>query len=83
MVRELQQEQVSSRQYQYTPLHDIQGWTGVQGDLFDSLLVFENYPVSKVISFKTMVFQVENVQMQKQTNYPFNHYNRRCGTNQY
>ena len=42
----LQADQVSSRQYQYTPLQDVQGWTGIKGDLFDSLLVFENYPVT-------------------------------------
>ena len=49
-LENLQQEQVSSRQYQHTSLQAIQGWTGVQGDLFDSIMVFENYPVSKVLS---------------------------------
>ena len=53
-LQELQEDQVSSRQYQYTPLQEIQRWTGVSGDLFDSLLVFENYPVSEVISIKGM-----------------------------
>ena len=57
----LQQDQVSSRDYQHTALHEIQGWTGVQGDLFDSLLVFENYPVSKVVSSRKWSLQVENV----------------------
>ncbi|MEO7533118.1 MAG: amino acid adenylation domain-containing protein, partial [Ferruginibacter sp.] len=66
----LQDEQVSSRGYQYTPLQQVQEWTGIQGDLFDSLLVFENYPVSKVISEKQFGFRVENVKVHEQTNYP-------------
>ncbi|MEJ7558100.1 MAG: non-ribosomal peptide synthase/polyketide synthase [Pedobacter sp.] len=69
-LQAIQNGQVSSRQYQYTPLQDIQRWTGVQGDLFDSLLVFENYPVSKVISSAQWSLQVENVQIQEQVNYP-------------
>jgi amino acid adenylation domain-containing protein/non-ribosomal peptide synthase protein (TIGR01720 family) len=33
-------------QYEHTPLHDLQRWSGRSGDaLFDTLLVFENYPV--------------------------------------
>ncbi|RZM27139.1 MAG: amino acid adenylation domain-containing protein, partial [Pedobacter sp.] len=69
-LQAIQNDQVSSRQYQYTPLQDIQRWTGVQGDLFDSILVFENYPVSKVISSAQWNLQVENVHIQEQVNYP-------------
>ena len=39
-------------QYQYTPLQEIQRWAGISGDLFDSILVFENYPVSEIIGSK-------------------------------
>jgi amino acid adenylation domain-containing protein/non-ribosomal peptide synthase protein (TIGR01720 family) len=66
----LQAEQVASRQYQYTPLQDIQAWTRVQGDLFDSLLIFVNYPVSEIIESGKWSLQIENAQMQEQTNYP-------------
>jgi amino acid adenylation domain-containing protein/non-ribosomal peptide synthase protein (TIGR01720 family) len=69
-LHDLQADQVSSRQYQYTALQDVQGWTGVKGDMFDSLLIFENYPVSKLISSKTWSLQVENVEVTEQTNYP-------------
>jgi len=68
----IQGEQVSSRQYQHTALQDIQQWTGVQGDLFDTILVFENYPISKLLSSGKWSLQVENVRMHEQTNYPFN-----------
>ena len=69
-LRDLQADQVSSREYQYTALHEVQGWTGVKGDLFDSILVFENYPVSKLVASGTWSLQVENSTIIEQTNYP-------------
>ncbi|HEX7332938.1 MAG TPA: amino acid adenylation domain-containing protein, partial [Pyrinomonadaceae bacterium] len=46
-LKRLQEQQVEARQYEYTPLIQIQGWSGVARSQrpFDSLLVFENYPV--------------------------------------
>jgi non-ribosomal peptide synthetase component F len=46
-LRELQAEQVELRQYEYSPLVAVQGWSEVERgrSLFESLLVFENYPV--------------------------------------
>jgi non-ribosomal peptide synthetase component F len=38
--------------------------------LFDSLLVFENYPVSKLINSKKWSLQVENLEVTAQNNYP-------------
>jgi amino acid adenylation domain-containing protein len=69
-LQELQSDQVSSRHYQYTPLQEIQKFTKVIGDLFDSLLVFENYPVSEIVKAKQWSLKVENMQMKEQTNYP-------------
>jgi non-ribosomal peptide synthetase component F len=69
-LKSLQDEQVSSRGYQFTPLHEIQEWTRIHGDLFDSLMVFENYPLSKMIASRQWGLQVGNVQMNEQTNYP-------------
>jgi hypothetical protein len=66
----LQAEQVASRQFQHTPLQDAQRYTGIQGDFFDSLLVFENYPVSKVISSKKWSVDIENVDMHDPAIYP-------------
>lgn len=44
---ELQNELAESRQYEYTPLFQIQKWSDIkQGEaLFDSIVVFENFPV--------------------------------------
>ncbi|MEO7535571.1 MAG: non-ribosomal peptide synthase/polyketide synthase, partial [Ferruginibacter sp.] len=69
-LQNMQADQVASRGYQYSPLQEIQGWTGITGDMFDSLLVFENYPVSKIIAAKKWTLEVENVHMDEQTNYP-------------
>ena len=67
---EIQDHQFTSRQHQYTPLSEVQSWTGVRGDLFDTLLVFENYPVSDIIGSKKWSMSVDNVQMDEMTNYP-------------
>ncbi|MFE3578025.1 amino acid adenylation domain-containing protein [Streptomyces vinaceus] len=42
----LQQAQAEARQYEYVPLPQIQGWSGVARgtNLFDSLVAFENFP---------------------------------------
>jgi amino acid adenylation domain-containing protein len=49
-LKELQALQVELREYDYCPLELIQGWSGLgrQTALFDSLLVYENYPVNAV-----------------------------------
>jgi amino acid adenylation domain-containing protein/non-ribosomal peptide synthase protein (TIGR01720 family) len=66
----IQSQQVNSRQYQHTPFSKVQAWSGVQGDLFDTLLTFENYPVGEVIKAKQWALRVANVDMEDHTNYP-------------
>ena len=68
-LQQLQQEQLEREEYAYTPLVDIQGWSEVPSGmaLFETLLVFENYPVSDQQAGgldKTVLHSVE------QTNYP-------------
>ncbi|WP_433736261.1 amino acid adenylation domain-containing protein [Pseudomonas putida] len=47
---ELQGLNLAMREFEQVPLYDIQGWAGQQGAaLFDSLLVFENFPVAQVL----------------------------------
>jgi len=66
----IQQGQLEGREHQYTPLNHIREWAGVHGDLVDSLLVFENYPVSKAIGARKWSLQAQNVQVHEKTNYP-------------
>ena len=46
-LQQLQSEQVEQRQYEYSQLAEVQGWSEVARGvpLFESLVVFENYPV--------------------------------------
>ncbi|WP_189386290.1 non-ribosomal peptide synthetase, partial [Pseudomonas brenneri] len=71
-LHSVQQLNLRLREYEYTPLFDIQRWAAQDGgDLFDSLLVFENYPVSEVLQQeapKELVFK--NVSYFERTNYP-------------
>lgn len=67
-LQQIQQEQLQCREHQYTALNDIQRLTGIQGDLFDTILVFENYPVSKAAA--TSSLQLDNISFHEQTNYP-------------
>jgi amino acid adenylation domain-containing protein len=69
-LRSIQEAQVESRAFQHTALPDIQRWLGLAGDLFDSLLVFENYPVSKVLSGRRWKMEITDIQMHEQVNYP-------------
>jgi amino acid adenylation domain-containing protein/non-ribosomal peptide synthase protein (TIGR01720 family) len=45
-MRALQEQNLASREHEYTPLYEIQRWAGRgQQALFDSIVVFENYPM--------------------------------------
>ncbi|RBL91356.1 non-ribosomal peptide synthase/polyketide synthase [Chitinophaga flava] len=71
-LKDIQLSQIASRDYEHTALGKIQTWTGVSGDLFDSLLIFENYPVSEVIAGKQWKLKLSNLGLKEQTNYPLN-----------
>jgi len=48
-LRSLQAAQAESRRFEHVPLTRMQAWSGVGGgrNLFDSIVVFENYPISE------------------------------------
>ncbi len=49
-LNELQALNLSLRDHEHVPLYDIQAWAGQQGAaLFDTLLVFENFPVAEAL----------------------------------
>jgi len=49
-LRALQDDNLALREHEQTPLYDIQRWAGHGGAaLFDSLLVFENFPVDDAL----------------------------------
>ncbi len=49
-LRDLQAQGMAAQEHAHTPLYEIQRWAGASGQgLFDSLVVFENYPVDAVL----------------------------------
>ncbi len=49
-LRNLQDYNVALREHEHVPLYEIQRWAGRPGQaLFDSIIVFENYPVDEAL----------------------------------
>jgi amino acid adenylation domain-containing protein len=84
-LRRLQEQQVEQQSYEYSSLMQVQSWCrnhraypdGSQRDLelFESLLVFENYPVQAAITNRVgaglaPALEVEGFQIVEHTNYP-------------
>lgn len=65
-LQTLQQRQSACAEHDYLPLREIQAG---RGDLFDCLLVFENYPVPRDISAEA-TFAVTGVEVDEWTHYP-------------
>ncbi|HEX7243841.1 MAG TPA: amino acid adenylation domain-containing protein, partial [Longimicrobiaceae bacterium] len=72
---QLQREQVEAREYEYAPLVEVQRWSEVpRGEsLFESLVVFENFPVDQAVAEESGGLdglRVRTTQGIHQTNYP-------------
>ncbi|MFM0502670.1 amino acid adenylation domain-containing protein [Paraburkholderia caffeinilytica] len=67
----LQHQNVELRQVEHTPLTSIQQWAGAGfGVLFDSLLVFENYPIDPALKDGSLGLTVEASASFERTHYP-------------
>ncbi|MFZ5918976.1 MAG: amino acid adenylation domain-containing protein [Chloroflexota bacterium] len=71
-LRALQVQQVALRQYEFCSLIQIQDWSEMPAGLplFESILVFENYPVSAALQAGVGSLTIEDVRSAEQTNYP-------------
>jgi amino acid adenylation domain-containing protein/non-ribosomal peptide synthase protein (TIGR01720 family) len=71
-LRELQGQQAELRNYEYTPLVQIQGWSEVPRSrpLFESIFVFENYPVDASLRDLQGSLRIDKIDFFEQTNYP-------------
>ena len=72
-LQQMQAQAVEQRQYEYTPLVEIQAWSEVPrgSALFDSILVFENYPVDESLQEEPAgSLEVAAVRSFERTNYP-------------
>ncbi|MEL6864784.1 MAG: condensation domain-containing protein, partial [Bacteroidota bacterium] len=68
-LQELQKAHSQSREYQHTPLIDIQQQQGVKQALFDSLMVFENYPSGDEM-LQGLSIKAQMLDEEQRTNYP-------------
>ncbi|HKV40996.1 MAG TPA: amino acid adenylation domain-containing protein [Blastocatellia bacterium] len=71
-LTEQQSQQAACRQHEHSPLSKIQEWSQIpRGEsLFDTILVFENYPLDQSLLKNVEGFTVLNVRSIEQTNYP-------------
>ncbi|MEG0861061.1 MAG: amino acid adenylation domain-containing protein, partial [Pseudomonas sp.] len=68
----VQAENLAIRDHEHTALVDIQRWAGQGGSaLFDSILVFENYPISEALAQgDSLGLKFAEVVNHEQSNYP-------------
>ncbi|MFJ3925914.1 amino acid adenylation domain-containing protein [Streptomyces sp. NPDC090022] len=69
----VQAAQVEARQYEYVPLPQIQGWSAVERGtaLFESLVVFENYPMDDEAA-AAHGLRLRGLEGTEATNFPLN-----------
>ena len=68
-LKQLQDQLVQLRQYEYSSLAQVQEWSDIPRGraLFDSIFVFENYPVDSSLAARPQITDVRSIE---QTNYP-------------
>ncbi|OUL22225.1 hypothetical protein BV378_25410 [Nostoc sp. RF31YmG] len=69
---QLQRQLLELRQYEYTPLVEIQGWSEIPRGLplFESIVVFENYPVDQALSDWRKNLEIDTLSAVDYTSYP-------------
>ena len=72
--QQLQKQLVEMRQYEYSPLVEVQGWTELPRDvpLFESLVVFEKVPMLSTFQVSQGELAIEMTDILYKTNYPLN-----------
>jgi amino acid adenylation domain-containing protein len=71
-LRDLQAQQIEMREFEQTPLVAVQQWSEIPPGqpLFDSIVVFENFPVDAAQNNVARGLQVENEHYSEFSNYP-------------
>ncbi len=72
LLEGIQQQQQADNEYAGTALSDIRNWVGLKPDvpLFDSILVFENYPIEQSLENLTgLPFELTDTGLRQYTNY--------------
>lgn len=71
-LHHIQSKAIEIQQFDYTPLAQIQTWSGLPPGLplFDTLLVFENYPAQASIHDQRNSLKIGNIRSIEQATYP-------------
>ena len=71
-LRELQQKQAQLLQHQWISLADVQAWSRINPPqlLFQSLLVFENYPIQEALHSFQERYGIDELHFSENTHYP-------------
>lgn len=71
-LQQIQDKAIEIQQYDYSPLTKIRGWSGAPrgSSLFDTILVFENYPTHTALSEQFGRLRIGNIRSIEQTTYP-------------
>ncbi|HEX8558228.1 MAG TPA: condensation domain-containing protein, partial [Pyrinomonadaceae bacterium] len=71
-LKGLQERNVELRQYEYSPLVEVQRWSGAPSGLplFESVFVFENYPLDESLPQMGGDLGVRDARFSSQNNYP-------------
>ncbi|MCM3342854.1 amino acid adenylation domain-containing protein [Paenibacillus sp. MER TA 81-3] len=74
VLQQAQEQALASQAYDYYPLHEIQTQSTKNRELFNHILVFENYPVEEHAGLlgDTAGLEITGVQAEEQTNYDLN-----------
>ena len=71
-LKQIQTQQIETRQYEYSRLVEVQGWSEVPRglSLFESIVVFENYPVDASLRKLDIDLEINSFSGFEKTNYP-------------
>ncbi|HLO01608.1 MAG TPA: amino acid adenylation domain-containing protein [Symbiobacteriaceae bacterium] len=71
-LQALQAQQLQLRQFEFTPLVQVQAWSEVPTGtpLLDSLVAFENYPMDQSVTQHVAGLRVNDIRVAEKTNYP-------------
>ena len=72
-LKRLQAEQLEMRDYEYSPLVQVQGWSDIPRGLplFETMMVFENYPISSSSTRdRDVTLKMARVKNVEKTSYP-------------
>ncbi|HEY7183757.1 MAG TPA: amino acid adenylation domain-containing protein, partial [Blastocatellia bacterium] len=72
LLRAVQDYNLRMREFEYSPLTQVQAWSGAPPGmpLFDTLLVFENYPVDETVIRGGGGLRIRQTRVMEATNYP-------------